>query len=283
MFPAGDIIDLLQARANTGRNAFRIVEALFARIIAKLRRDPRFNGVSQFELELLLADISSDAEKMLFAELRDRIALHDAEHAVHQCLGEEDEPQSSQNRRTPADWFMPGTDSGERCYWLTREGVVMVVMVADGKKATSAKVEVSQIVTAWYRGEIFPRSAAPTITMLLNHDSKESQPPEPTAPIEIAGGVSGLQKHLVKLAENNRGLDHAALKQLFDEHQVVIAVWQTTDKVPGPGFLTLKGVEYLLAQAKRGPKKIRATMTAVWANSREHAEILQQAFIGAQY
>jgi hypothetical protein len=178
----------------------------------------------------------------------------------------------------PADWYMPGTNGGERCYWITREGVIMVAMWIDGKVATQAKVEIAQIVSAWYRGEIFPRSAAPTVAMLLNHDSKTPQPPELIAPIEIAGGVSGLQKHLVKLAEKNRGLDHAALKRLFDEHQVVIAVWESPDRVPGPGFLTLKGAGYLLAQAKRGPKKIRATMTAFQANSREHAEILQQAF-----
>jgi hypothetical protein len=91
MFPARDIIDLLQARASSGRNAFRIVEIVFTDIIARLRRDPRFNGVSQFELELLLADASSEAGRMLFAELHDRIALHDAEHAVHQCLGDEED------------------------------------------------------------------------------------------------------------------------------------------------------------------------------------------------
>jgi hypothetical protein len=89
-FPARDIIDLLQARASSGRNAFRIVKSLFAEIIAKLRRDPRFNDVSQFEFELLLADVSNDAEKMLFAEMCDRVLLADAEHAVHQCLDEED-------------------------------------------------------------------------------------------------------------------------------------------------------------------------------------------------
>jgi hypothetical protein len=180
----------------------------------------------------------------------------------------------------PADWFKPGTDG---CYWITREGVIMLAMSMDGEVMTKAKVEIAQIVGAWYRGEIFPRSAAPTVAMLLDYDSKESQPPEPTAPIEIAGGVSGLQKHLVKLAEKNRGLDHATLKQLFDKHQVVIAVWQSSDKgPPGPGFLTLKGTEYLLVQVKRGPKKIRATMTAISCNSREHAEILQQAFTASQ-
>jgi hypothetical protein len=89
MFPARDIIDLLQARASSGRNAARIVETLFTNIVAKLQRDPRFNGVSQFEFELLLADVSNETEKM-FAEMRDRVLLADAEHAVHQCLGEED-------------------------------------------------------------------------------------------------------------------------------------------------------------------------------------------------
>jgi hypothetical protein len=41
----------------------------------------------------------------------------------------------------------------------------------------------------------------------------------------------------------------------------------------------LKGTEYLLGQVKRhGHKKIRATMTAIWCNNREHAELLRQAF-----
>ena len=90
MFPAGDIIDLLQARASSGRNAYRIIETVFTKIIAKLRRDSRFAGISQFEMELLLADVSNDAGNLLFAEMRDRVLLADAEHAVHQCLGEED-------------------------------------------------------------------------------------------------------------------------------------------------------------------------------------------------
>jgi hypothetical protein len=90
MFPARDIIDLLQARASSGRNAYRIIETVFAKIIAKLRRDPRFNDVSQFEFELLFADVSSEAERVLFAEMRDRVLLADAEHAVHQCLGDEE-------------------------------------------------------------------------------------------------------------------------------------------------------------------------------------------------
>jgi hypothetical protein len=90
VFPARNIVDLLQARASSGRQASQIVETMLANIVTSLRRDPRFAGVSRFEFDLLLADVSSDTEKMLFAELRDRIALHDAEHAVYQCLGEED-------------------------------------------------------------------------------------------------------------------------------------------------------------------------------------------------
>jgi hypothetical protein len=90
MFPAHDIIDLLQARASSGHAAFRIAESLLTKIMAALRRDSRFAGISQFEMELLLADVSNDAGNLLFAEMRDRVLLADAEHAVHQCLGEED-------------------------------------------------------------------------------------------------------------------------------------------------------------------------------------------------
>ena len=90
MFPARDIIDLLQARASSGRAASQIVDNMFANVIAVLRHDPRFAGISQFEFELLLADVSNDAEKMLFAEMCDRVLLADAEHAVYECLGEED-------------------------------------------------------------------------------------------------------------------------------------------------------------------------------------------------
>jgi hypothetical protein len=172
-------------------------------------------------------------------------------------------------------------EDGEDAYWLTQEHVIFFTMKADGEVATRAQAEIAKIVAAWYRGEIFPRSAAPTVNMLLEIDPADPQPPPepvPPSPIEIAGGVPGLQKRLVKLAEGNRGLDHAALKQLCDAHQVVMAVWKSDDDTAGgPGFLTLKGAEHLLAQVKRGTK-IRATMTAVWCNNREHAEILQQAY-----
>jgi hypothetical protein len=180
----------------------------------------------------------------------------------------------------PRDWYKPTTTDDEpTAYWVTREGVIFYAMKTDGEVATRAQVEMTNIVAAWYRGEIFPRSAAPTVAMLLDFDKHAPEnKAELPAPVEIAGGVSGLQKLLVKLAEENRGLDHAALKQLFEAHEVVMAVWRAEDKTGGPGFLTLKGTDHLLAQVKRGAKKIRATMTAIPCNSKEHAEILQQAF-----
>jgi hypothetical protein len=179
----------------------------------------------------------------------------------------------------PRDWYKPTTHDGEPAYWVTREGVIFYAMTADGEIATRAQVEITNIVAAWYRGEIFPRSAAPTVAMLLDFDKHAPEhTAELPAPIEIVGGVSGLQKLFVKMAEENRGLDHAALKELFEQHQVVVAVWQAEDKTGGPGFLTLKGVDHLLAQVKRGVKKIRATMTAIPCNSKEHAELLRQAF-----
>jgi hypothetical protein len=166
----------------------------------------------------------------------------------------------------------------EREYWLTREHIIFMTMVAEGNVANQAKHEIVTIVSAWYRGQITPRREAPTMEMLLADDPDWPPPSAPAAPVEIVGGVSGLQKHLVKLAEENRDLDPVALKELYDQHEVVVAVWEDPSVTPGPGFLTLKGTEHLLAQAKRGAKKIRATMTAIPASNREHAEILQQAF-----
>jgi hypothetical protein len=188
------------------------------------------------------------------------------------------------------EWYTPATfDNGERGYWITREGIIFYAMKTDGKVATDAQVEIAKIVTAWYSGEIIPRSAAPTVAMLLEFDAEaeadakdSSYPkttPQPPEPIEILGGVSCLQKLLVRRAEKNRGLDHVALKQLYDQHQVVIAVWKAEDNSGGPGFFMLKGAEYLFAHVKHSHKKVRATMTAIWCNNREHAEILQHAFM----
>jgi hypothetical protein len=182
----------------------------------------------------------------------------------------------------PRDWYKPTTtDDKPTAYWVTREGVIFYAMKTEGEVATRAQVEITNIVAAWYRGEIFPRSAAPTVAMLLDFDKHAPEhTAEHPAPIEIAGGVSGLQKLWIRMADENRGLDHAALKALFERHQVVMAVWQAEDKTGGPGFLTLKGVDHVLAQVKRGSKRIRATMTAIPCNSKEHAELLQQAFGG---
>ena len=63
----------------------------------------------------------------------------------------------------PSDWFRPTTIEGEPAYLVTREGVVFYTMKADGKVAMQGQVEIANIVVAWWHGEIFPRSAAPTI------------------------------------------------------------------------------------------------------------------------
>jgi hypothetical protein len=170
---------------------------------------------------------------------------------------------------------------------MTREGVVFYTMKTDGKVATQGQIEIASIVAAWWRGEILPRSAAPTMTDIFSAPHWEELPPEPPAPapIAIAGGVAGLQKFLIQKAKENRGLDHAALKELFDTHQVVMAVWEADGELsspPGPGFLTLKGANCLISQLKRGSKKMRATMTAVWCNNKEHAKLLQQTFVGGE-
>jgi hypothetical protein len=83
-----DISDLLEARADNGHGASRYVEALFAKIIAALRRDPRFANITLLELELLLADERNEAEKFLFNAFRDRVQLDEAVDAVHRCLGD---------------------------------------------------------------------------------------------------------------------------------------------------------------------------------------------------
>jgi hypothetical protein len=82
-----DICDLLESRASSGRSAFEYVKTLFTQIITTLRRDPRFAEMTLFELELLLANQPSEAEKILFSEMRDRVRLDDAEDAVRLCLG----------------------------------------------------------------------------------------------------------------------------------------------------------------------------------------------------
>jgi hypothetical protein len=163
-------------------------------------------------------------------------------------------------------------------YLLTLQGVVLFCMVSDSDVPNQAKAEIAEIVNAWWYGRIFPRREAPTMTRLFDLGEELPGPEPKPAPIEIAGGAAGLQKHLVALAEKNRGLDPAALKQLYDDHQVVMAVWPSAD-APGEGFLTLKmPVEEGFAQFRRGAKKIRVTMTAIPCTNKEHAELLKHAF-----
>ena len=81
-----DICDLLESRASSGRDAFAIAENMFAKVIAILRHDPRFASASLFELELMLADVRSETEGLLFNEMRDRVHVDDAQDAVRRCL-----------------------------------------------------------------------------------------------------------------------------------------------------------------------------------------------------
>jgi hypothetical protein len=90
MFPAGDIIDLLQARASSGRAAFQIADDMFAKLIAVLRRDRRFTNIPVFELELMFEDVRNEVEAVLFNEMHARVRLDEAEDAVHGTLGEPD-------------------------------------------------------------------------------------------------------------------------------------------------------------------------------------------------
>jgi hypothetical protein len=83
---AQEIIDLLEARASSGRAAFQISETIFAKIIAVLRK--RF-GISSFDAELLLVNVIREHEDTLFDALRGQVDLDDAEDAVRLCLGDE--------------------------------------------------------------------------------------------------------------------------------------------------------------------------------------------------
>jgi hypothetical protein len=83
---ARDIRDLLAARADNGRPAHACVQALFAKIIATLRRDPRFADISVFTLELVLADAEAEAERLIHDAMCNRIHLDDA-IVVDCCLG----------------------------------------------------------------------------------------------------------------------------------------------------------------------------------------------------
>jgi hypothetical protein len=87
MSASREIIDLLEARSSSGRDAFQITKTLFAKIITILQR--RF-GIGHSDAELLLANVIREHEDVLFNALRGRVHLDDAEDAVRLCL-EDDE------------------------------------------------------------------------------------------------------------------------------------------------------------------------------------------------
>jgi hypothetical protein len=66
--------------ASDGRKAFPISRALFDNIVATLCRSPRIRAaVPATDLELMLADVRRDFEKLLVHELRNRIHVDDLE------------------------------------------------------------------------------------------------------------------------------------------------------------------------------------------------------------
>ena len=87
MSTSREIIGLLKARASSGRDAFQISKALFAKIIAILQR--RF-GTGHSETELILVDAIREHEDTLFNALRGRVHSDDAEDAVRLCLGDDE-------------------------------------------------------------------------------------------------------------------------------------------------------------------------------------------------
>jgi hypothetical protein len=70
----------LEPFAYSGREAFSIIEIVFAGIVAALRRDRRFAALGVQELELLLADKRAEAEQRLFTKLKDRVHLDDVDY-----------------------------------------------------------------------------------------------------------------------------------------------------------------------------------------------------------
>jgi hypothetical protein len=83
-----DLRDLLEGRVSDGYVAYDIIDAAFAKLIAALRRDPRFATIPVFELELLLANLRGEIGRELFNEMTDRVHLDDATNAVDLVLGE---------------------------------------------------------------------------------------------------------------------------------------------------------------------------------------------------
>jgi hypothetical protein len=83
MTTACDICDLLAARADSGRVAFRISETVSTKVIGVVRQ--HFD-LSYQEAELLLIDVMREHEKQLYAVLHNRVPLDEALDAVYLCL-----------------------------------------------------------------------------------------------------------------------------------------------------------------------------------------------------
>ena len=71
--------DELTPFANTGHEAYGLVDRFFLEIVTALQRDRRFTSVPRSEIELILANTRANAEERLFNELRDRVHLDDVE------------------------------------------------------------------------------------------------------------------------------------------------------------------------------------------------------------
>jgi hypothetical protein len=84
------IRDDLAAWASDGRNAYTLVDDLWTRILAALRRDPRFAGMKVLDFELVTARVRADAEEELFDALHKRLHLEDAEYVVAQYMEDEE-------------------------------------------------------------------------------------------------------------------------------------------------------------------------------------------------
>ena len=68
--PAADRLEQeLATSAASGRNAGRIVDAMFAGVIDALRRDRRFHNIPRYDLEVMTADVRAATERDLFEAL----------------------------------------------------------------------------------------------------------------------------------------------------------------------------------------------------------------------
>jgi hypothetical protein len=56
--------DELEPFASNGREAFKIIDSLFAGIVAALRRDQRFADLRLQDLELLFAELATAAQRV---------------------------------------------------------------------------------------------------------------------------------------------------------------------------------------------------------------------------